>query len=144
MNKAVGIIVVILLLVGASFQGLGATAALDSVALLEESRALLEESRETVLWEYKVVRMMTEGNERQGIQAVKYSSIQLDEAQIERMGAEGWELTGIYVENETAFPNFGKEEYVTGIRVNVRPQMAVLLFKRPKSKPAAAPEPSST
>ena len=35
-----------------------------------------------------------------------------------------------YVENETAWPNFGKDEFVTGLQPNVRAQSLVMIFKR--------------
>ena len=99
-----------------------------ALARLGEPRRVTTEPQ---AWEYQVLRLLTEGNSRTGEEAVAYSSIIVDEEQLAALGASGWELSGLYLENETAFPNFGKDEYVTGLRPNVRPQMAVLIFKRP-------------
>jgi hypothetical protein len=81
-------------------------------------------------YEYKVMRLMAESNDRTGSGALRYSSIQVPDKDLASIGAEGWELVGTFLEMETAFPNFGKEEYVTGLQPNVRPQSAILLFKR--------------
>lgn len=81
-------------------------------------------------YEYKVVSFPTESNERTGDGAMKFTSVKVDEAQLGAMGAEGWELVGTFLELETAYPNFGRSEYVTGLQPNIRPQRAVLIFKR--------------
>ncbi len=81
-------------------------------------------------YEYKVVEFMTESNDRTGEGALRFTSIKVDEQQIASMGAEGWELVGTFLEMETAYPNFGRSEYVTGLQPNIRPQRAVLIFKR--------------
>jgi hypothetical protein len=81
-------------------------------------------------YEYKVIGFPTESNDRTGDGAMKFASVQVDEGQITSMGIEGWELVGSFLEIETAYPNFGRSEYVTGLQPNVRPQRAVLIFKR--------------
>lgn len=43
----------------------------------------------------------------------------------------GWEMVGSHLEMETAFPNFGKDDFVNGLQPNIRPQSLTLLFKRP-------------
>jgi len=48
----------------------------------------------------------------------------------EEMTNSGWELAGTAMEIETAYPNFGKEEYVTGLRENIRPQALLLVFRK--------------
>jgi hypothetical protein len=84
-------------------------------------------------WEYKKLVFLTDKrHDRTGFGALSYSSIQLDESRLESMGSKGWELATSYLEMETAFPNFGKEDYVTGLQPNIRPQSLVLIFKRPK------------
>lgn len=87
--------------------------------------------RPYINYEYKVVSFLAESNDRTGSGALKYASVQVDEKQLQVMGADGWELVNAFLEMETAFPNFGSSEYVTGLQPNVRPQRAVLLFKRP-------------
>jgi hypothetical protein len=84
-------------------------------------------------WEYKKVVVLTSGiRDRTGVGALSNSSISLDESMLESMGADGWELAGSYLELETAFPNFGRGDLVTGLQPNIRPQSLVLIFKRPK------------
>lgn len=63
--------------------------------------------------------------------ALAPNQINVGEAQLDALGQQGWELAGSYLEMETAFPNFGSADYVTGLRDNVRPQRLVLILKRP-------------
>lgn len=84
-------------------------------------------------YEYKVIDFLAESNDRTGQAALKYASVKIEETQLQKMGAEGWELVDVFLEMETAFPNFGSSEYVTGLQPNVRPQRAVLLFKAASS-----------
>ena len=81
-------------------------------------------------YEYKVIDFLAESNERTGTGALKYASVSIQGEQMQKLGAEGWELMDVFLEMETAFPNFGDSQYVTGLQPNVRPQRAVLLFKR--------------
>jgi hypothetical protein len=39
-------------------------------------------------------------------------------------------LATSYLEMETSHPNFGNDTYVTGLQANIRPQRAILIFKR--------------
>lgn len=88
-------------------------------------------------WEYKKVTFTAEGYDRIGTGALKYSSIQIDDHLLNMMGEEGWEMVGSHLEMETAFPNFGKEDFLTGLQPNIRPQSLTVLFKRPaRSVPA--------
>lgn len=81
-------------------------------------------------WEYKVVGYIDSESARIGSKSVKPISISPSESDLNSYGEEGWELVSSYLEMETAFPNFGNEDYVTGIRPNIRPQRVVLIFKR--------------
>lgn len=83
-------------------------------------------------WEYKTVAVTSEGLERTGVPAVKVSSVNLNQAELQKLGEDGWELASSYLEMETAYANFGSEQYVTGLQPNVRPQRVVLIFKRKK------------
>lgn len=47
-------------------------------------------------------------------------------------GIDGWELVDVYTIVETSFPNFGSEEYVTGIRENTQTSSVNYVFKRRK------------
>ena len=81
----------------------------------------------------QVVRIGAEGHKRQGKESAKGASIQLSEDKLAEFGDEGWELVASFLEMETAFPNFGRKNFLAGIRVNVRPQTVVLIFRRVKS-----------
>ncbi len=82
-------------------------------------------------WEYKKVIFPSDYNDRIGSGALRYSTIKVDEPLLDLMGREGWEMTGSYLEMETAFPNLGDEDSADGIQPNVRPQSLIVLFKRP-------------
>ena len=81
-------------------------------------------------WEYKVFSVSNEGFERSGDEALKSTKVTPTESEINKLGLEGWELVTSYLELETAHPNFGNESYVTGLQPNIRPQRAILIFKR--------------
>lgn len=81
-------------------------------------------------WEYKVVPINSEGHDRTGSEAGKFSSITPSDEMLNKLGADGWELSTSYLEMETAWFNFGKDEYVTGLQPNIRPQRVVFVFKR--------------
>lgn len=82
-------------------------------------------------WEYDVVTISGAGYNRLTSPESFYADwIAPSVETLDEMGRQGWELAGCYLEMETAFPNFGNEDYVTGIRDNIRPQRLVLIFKR--------------
>jgi hypothetical protein len=89
-----------------------------------------------VKWEYKIIRIDAKGGgySRVGSQ---YSSVGTEATsalptseELNALGANGWELVGTYLELETSFPNFARGNTVEGLKSNVRPQDAVLIFKR--------------
>lgn len=82
-------------------------------------------------WEYKKVIFPSDGNDRVGPGALRYSTIQLDEKLLNQLGGDGWEMVGSYMEMETAFPNLAKDDSSHGIVSNVRPQRLTAIFKRP-------------
>ncbi|SDZ27173.1 protein of unknown function [Proteiniborus ethanoligenes] len=83
-------------------------------------------------WEYKIIDVFpNQSNNRTGAGSGEYNSISPSPFELNELGSEGWELVTSYLEMETAYPNFGNEDYVTGIRENVRPQRLVLIYKRP-------------
>lgn len=87
---------------------------------------------QTQKWEYKTITLYaSESNDRTGDEALNYNTIEISESKLNQLGEEGWELVSSDIEMETAYPNFGNSEYVTGIQPNVRPQCVKLLFKRP-------------
>lgn len=95
---------------------------------------VLTSCQEKNKWEYKVLIVANEGFERSGQDAYRRANITPTESDLNKIGNEGWELVGNYLEMETAHPNFGSAEYVTGLQPNIRPQRVVLLFKRRASK----------
>ncbi len=82
------------------------------------------------MYDYKVVSFLTNGNERTGSSALRYSTINISENDLMILGVQGWELVSTALEMETAYPNFGNNTYVTGIQPNVRPQKLICIFKR--------------
>lgn len=87
-------------------------------------------------WEYKTVIINTGNHERTGPNALASNDITVDEAAINVLGKDGWELTSSYIELETAFPNLSDNaKYVTGLESNVRSKRGVLIFKRPVNLP---------
>lgn len=53
-------------------------------------------------------------------------------AQLNELGKEGWELVGMYTEVKTTYPNFGNEEYHTGIKTNTKTKSVTFVLKRLK------------
>ncbi len=85
-------------------------------------------------WEYRVKefeRLKTDDDYLSQIDKRLPVSIFIPEYELNKLGAEGWELVSAHLEMETAFYNFGKSEYHTGIKPNVRPKTVVAIFKRP-------------
>lgn len=87
-------------------------------------------SNKNFIWEYKTVKFYGDDLSRVDQNAFKYNSIYISQNKLDELGKDGWELVSTSLEMETAFPNFGSEQYVTGIRENVRPQCLICIFKR--------------
>lgn len=83
-------------------------------------------------WEYFLLTAPASGGGREGYSAGQPSTIKVPRATLDSLGDRGWELVGTLMEIETAYPNFGNSEYVTGLQPNIRPQLATLVFKRPR------------
>jgi hypothetical protein len=60
----------------------------------------------------------------------KATRVNPTEIELNKLGSEGWVLVISYLELETAYPNFGDYKCVTGLQPNIRPQRAILVFKR--------------
>lgn len=116
---------IILVLLGISLWGL---------LQIQSSQALSTKALQRIealhLWEYKVTFVVASNKERTGKEAFAYSGVIPSDDSLNQLGKEGWELVSTYLEMETAWPNFGKDEFVTGIQPNIRPQRLVLVFKR--------------
>lgn len=80
-------------------------------------------------WEYKVFTV--KGLEKE---ASKFDSKELNVStdSLNQFGKDGWELVNVYATTETAHPNFGNSDYVTGIQPNVRSSAVNFVFKRKK------------
>jgi hypothetical protein len=84
-----------------------------------------------IKWEYKVYSISPEKSyDRTGFDALKPTKITISQDELNNLGSEGWELVTSFLELETAYPNFGNPEYVTGLQPNVRNQRLILIFKR--------------
>lgn len=88
-------------------------------------------------WEYQTVEIVAETSGTASIlgenyEKLAYKTIPEFSTKLDSMGSQGWELVSGFLEHETSHPNFGKEDYVTGLQPNMRPQKLVLIFKRPK------------
>jgi hypothetical protein len=91
---------------------------------------LLSTLRARPTWEYKVSYVMPAVLERTGAEAFRAATVTPSEEELRVVGQEGWELVSSYLEQETAYANFGNDKFVTGLQPNVRPQRLVLLFRR--------------
>ncbi len=76
-------------------------------------------------WEYKVVSVKPSD-------ATKFQPNRffISETTLNTYGKDGWELVDVYEQTETVHPNFGNDQYVTGLQPNIRTLELGLLFKR--------------
>jgi hypothetical protein len=81
-------------------------------------------------WEYKVVPIAKDAKTFGELKANLPTTVTPSDSTLNALGLEGWELVTSYLENETTHPNFGDSQYVTGLQPNIRPQRAILIFKR--------------
>jgi hypothetical protein len=76
-------------------------------------------------WEYRVIHFPAESAED-----LSSRSVNIDITDLQAAGKNGWEIVGQWVEHETVFPNFGRNEYVTGLQPNFRTSKLSILLKR--------------
>lgn len=76
-------------------------------------------------WEYKTISVASEAH---GL--AEDPSIEDPTYRLSILGNEGWEVVGTYTEVRTRFPNFGNDEYVTGIRTNTATEVVTFVLKR--------------
>jgi len=89
-------------------------------------RMLIPASRlKTDKWEYR-----TETLPSLDLSDIGSKVISIDSSSLTSMGNSGWELCAALPLTETKFPNFGNEEYHTGIKTNTRTGQVILIFKR--------------
>ncbi len=76
-------------------------------------------------WEYKTVSIDSEPHN-----AYETSKLYDPESMLNEWGKNGWELVSSYTEIRTSFPNFGDNQYVTGIRTNTATERVTFVLKR--------------
>ena len=79
-------------------------------------------------WEYRVMEFSAKPGDKNASRTVD-----LDIEELQMAGKNGWEIAGQWLEHETVFPNFGKDEFVTGLQPNFRPSKLLILLKRKTS-----------
>ncbi|HNX06012.1 MAG TPA: DUF4177 domain-containing protein [Bacteroidales bacterium] len=84
----------------------------------------------TSKWEYKVVTV--KGSEQETMAKFESNKFVVTDESLNLFGKEGWELVDVYEKTETVHPNFGNEDYVTGLQPNVRTAEINFVFKRKK------------
>lgn len=84
----------------------------------------------TSKWEYKIVTV--KGENQTTLSKFEPKTFDVSDTSLNLFGEEGWELVDIYETIETVHPNFGNEEYVSGIQPNVRTSEINFVFKRKK------------
>lgn len=85
-------------------------------------------------WEYKAIKVRGDITKYDST-IEKFMSVKLEEDELTRkinLFYSKWELVGTVTETETVHPNFGKEDYVTGIQPNTRSHGTILIFRRQK------------
>lgn len=80
-------------------------------------------------WEYKVVTVKGAENEASKFDPKKFD---VTDDNLNLFGKDGWELVDIYETVETVHPNFGNDQYVSGLQPNVRTAEVNFVFKRKK------------
>ena len=85
-------------------------------------------------WEYKIWKSAGTANEPYG----NFTGMEFADptSQLNIFGKDGWELVSTYTQIQTVHPNFGKEQYVTGLQPNTRTEAIVYVFKRKKQQNA--------
>lgn len=76
-------------------------------------------------WEYKTVSI-----EGQSYGEMSSPTFRNPTPMLNELGKDGWEVVGTYTEINTSFPNFGNQEYVTGIRTNTATTVVNFVLKR--------------
>ena len=84
----------------------------------------------TSKWEYKTITF--NGTEDEELAKFTSKKIDIPTTSLNSLGEEGWELVDILDKIETVHPNFGNDEYVTGLQPNVRTSEVSFVFKRKK------------
>jgi hypothetical protein len=84
----------------------------------------------TAKWEYKIVSV--KGTEEGATGKFQSNKFDVSDTSLNLFGKDGWELVGVFEKTETVHPNFGNEQYVSGLQPNVRTAEIDFVFKRKK------------
>jgi hypothetical protein len=80
-------------------------------------------------WEYKIVTVKGTEKEASKFDPKKF---EVTDESLNIFGKDGWELVDIYQTTETVHPNYGNDQYVSGLQPNVRTEEINFVFKRKK------------
>jgi uncharacterized protein DUF4177 len=80
-------------------------------------------------WEYKMVSVKSKEKETSKFESNKFD---INDEALNLFGKDGWELVGVFEKTETVHPNFGNDQYVSGLQPNVRTAEINFVFKRKK------------
>jgi hypothetical protein len=80
-------------------------------------------------WEYKIVSVKSKEAETTKFDVNKFD---VSDESLNLFGKDGWELVDIFEKIETVHPNFGNDQYVSGLQPNVRTAEMNFVFKRKK------------
>ena len=83
-------------------------------------------------WEYRVVPLL--GKSTSDFNSCAFMDYMDWEKSLNLCSAGGWELVCTYTTIETVYPNFGDEQYHTGIKENTRTDNIYFVFKRKKKE----------
>ena len=75
-------------------------------------------------WEYKVVTVKGTEEESSKFDPNKF---EISDESLNLFGEDGWELVDVYEKTETVHPNFGNDQYVSGLQPNVRTAEIIFL-----------------
>lgn len=86
-------------------------------------------------WEYRTIDVLAIRPDADSPESIRLfdfmpKTVPDSTSRLAALGQEGWDLTAVFLENETVHPNFGKENLVTGLQPNTRPQKLVCILKR--------------
>lgn len=80
-------------------------------------------------WEYKLVVVKAK---EQDVAKFESNKFEVTDDALNLFGKDGWELVSVFEKTETVHPNFGNDQYVSGLQPNVRTAEIDFVFKRKK------------
>ncbi|MDE6083766.1 MAG: DUF4177 domain-containing protein [Muribaculaceae bacterium] len=91
--------------------------------------AVLSSCQDNSKWEYKVIEVSGTSGYKGNYGGMEFSD---PSSELNSLGEKGWEVVSTYTEVNTVHPNFGNEEYVTGLQPNTRTEVVYFVLKRRK------------